>query len=69
MVPLPKKSEAKSAGKTQTSSKTEVVNLAIYQTLFQEQLGSNEGKTKTGASVESGYDRLYSLKTEVTKKV
>jgi hypothetical protein len=38
-----------------------------YQTLFREQLGA-EGKMKTSTSaVDSNYERLLSMKTEVIK--
>ena len=63
ILPLSKKSEGGKAQKIHTQE-AESASLAVFQTLFREQLGG-EGKVKTGASVESGYDKLYSMKTEV----
>lgn len=62
ILPLPKKPDNTKNASKSNNSQSELASLAVFQTLFREQLGSN--KEKTSASLaESGYDKLYTLKT------
>lgn len=68
ILPLPKKNTHSKVAKP-VLSKDSLSNPAVaFQTLFKEQMGQTEGKLKTVSSMaESNYDRLISLKTEVSE--
>lgn len=60
---MPKKNENLKTTKQTNNNANELAQLNAFQTLFKEQLGAGT-KEKTGASMaESGYDKLYTLKT------
>jgi hypothetical protein len=67
ILPLPKKNDPKPAPKPQTS-RPEGPNLLTFQTLFREQLGPGSKEKTTSSLAESGYDKLYTLKTESAGK-
>ena len=62
ILPLPKKPENTKNASKNNNNQSELASLAVFQTLFREQMGTS--KEKTSASLaESGYDKLYTLKT------
>jgi hypothetical protein len=62
ILPLAKKPENTKNVPKSNNNQSELASLGAFQTLFREQLGTN--KEKTSASLaESGYDKLYTLKT------
>lgn len=68
ILPLPKTNTHSKIAKPVISKDSSSNPAVAFQTLFKEQMGQTEGKLKTVSSmVESNYDRLISLKTEVNQ--